>query len=96
MGGRGVRVNAVCPGWIKTEMDEEDQAGGSYTDADIANQVPMARFATPEDVAGAISFLADPESSGFINGAALPVDGGWSSDGSWTSLRLLTRRRPGS
>ena len=77
-------------------MDEEDQAGGSYTDADIANQVPMARFATPEDVVGAISFLANPESSGFINGAALPVDGGWSSDGSWTSLRLLTRRRPGS
>ncbi len=93
-GGRGVRVNAVCPGWIKTEMDHEDQAGGAYTDADIVNQVPMSRFATPEDVASAIAFLADPSKSGYINGVALPVDGGWASDGSWTSLRLSTRRPP--
>ena len=90
-GGRGVRVNAVCPGWIKTEMDVEDQASGAYSDADIANQVPLARFAAPLDVALAVAFLADPSRSGFINGVALPVDGGWASDGSWTSLRLKTR-----
>jgi NAD(P)-dependent dehydrogenase (short-subunit alcohol dehydrogenase family) len=91
-GGRGVRVNAVCPGWIKTEMDAEDQAGGAYSDEDIANQVPLARFASPRDVALAVAFLADRSKSGFINGVALPVDGGWSSDASWTSLRLKTRR----
>jgi NAD(P)-dependent dehydrogenase (short-subunit alcohol dehydrogenase family) len=90
-GGRGVRVNAVCPGWIKTEMDAEDQASGAYSDADIANQVPLARFAAPEDVARAVAFLADPARSGFINGVALPVDGGWAADASWTSLRLKTR-----
>ncbi|HTW07410.1 MAG TPA: SDR family oxidoreductase [Acidimicrobiales bacterium] len=90
-GGRGVRVNAVCPGWIKTEMDVEDQGGGAYTDSDITGQVPMARFATPEDVAQAVAFLCDPSRSGYINGVALPVDGGWSSDGSWTSLRLKAR-----
>ena len=93
-GGRGVRCNAVCPGWVKTEMDAADQAGGSYTDADIENRVPMARFANPTDVAEAIAFLADPKLAGFINGMELRVDGGWLADGSWDNLRL--RHRPGT
>jgi NAD(P)-dependent dehydrogenase (short-subunit alcohol dehydrogenase family) len=90
-GGRGVRVNAVCPGWVKTEMDVADQVGGSYTDADITGRVPMGRFASPDDVAKAIAFLADPQESGFVNGHALAVDGGWTADGSWESLRLRHR-----
>jgi NAD(P)-dependent dehydrogenase (short-subunit alcohol dehydrogenase family) len=90
-GGRGIRVNAVCPGWVKTEMDVADQAGGSYTDQDITDRVPMGRFASPEDIANAIAFLADDHQSSFINGHALTVDGGWTSDASWTSLRLCHR-----
>ena len=90
-GGRGVRVNAVCPGWVKTEMDAADQAGGSYTDADITGRVPMGRFAAPGDIASAIAFLADDRESAFINGHALVVDGGWTADGSWESLRLRHR-----
>jgi NAD(P)-dependent dehydrogenase (short-subunit alcohol dehydrogenase family) len=90
-GGRGVRVNAVCPGWVKTEMDVADQAGGSYTDADITGRIPMARFANPDDIARAIAFLADAEESSFVNGHALAVDGGWSADGTWESLRLRKR-----
>jgi NAD(P)-dependent dehydrogenase (short-subunit alcohol dehydrogenase family) len=90
-GGRGVRVNAVCPGWVKTEMDAADQAGGSYSDADITGRVPMARFATPDDIARAIAFLADPAESGFVNGHTLAVDGGWTADGSWESVRLRKR-----
>jgi NAD(P)-dependent dehydrogenase (short-subunit alcohol dehydrogenase family) len=90
-GGRGLRVNAVCPGWVKTEMDVADQAGGSYTDADITNRVPMGRFASPDDIAKAIAFLADPQESAFVNGHALAVDGGWTADGSWESLRLRHR-----
>lgn len=90
-GGRGVRVNAVCPGWVKTEMDAADQASGGYTDADITDRVPMGRFAAPGDIAAAVAFLADPGMSGFVNGVALPVDGGWTADASWTSLRLRKR-----
>jgi NAD(P)-dependent dehydrogenase (short-subunit alcohol dehydrogenase family) len=90
-GGRGVRVNAVCPGWVKTEMDVADQAGGSYTDADITGRVPMGRFASADDIAKAIAFLADGDESGFVNGQALAVDGGWTADGSWETLRLRKR-----
>jgi NAD(P)-dependent dehydrogenase (short-subunit alcohol dehydrogenase family) len=90
-GGRGVRCNAVCPGWVKTEMDAADQAGGGYNDADIEGVNPMGRFALPGDIARAILFLAEPEQSGFINGQALPIDGGWTTDGSWQSLRMRKR-----
>lgn len=90
-GGRGVRVNAVCPSWVKTEMDVADQAAGAYTDSDILERAPLGRFATPRDVAAAVAFLADPRRSGFVNGVALPVDGGWTTDASWTSLRLSKR-----
>jgi NAD(P)-dependent dehydrogenase (short-subunit alcohol dehydrogenase family) len=90
-GARGVRVNSVCPGWVKTEMDHKDQAGGSYTDQDITDHVPMGRFASPQDIAKAIAWLCDGSQSGFVNGITLPVDGGWTSDGSWQSLRLKQR-----
>jgi NAD(P)-dependent dehydrogenase (short-subunit alcohol dehydrogenase family) len=90
-GGRGVRCNAVCPGWVKTPMDVADQASSGYTDNDITDRVPMGRFASPEDIAAAVSFLADPEQSAFINGQTIAVDGGWTADGTWQSLRLKRR-----
>ena len=90
-GGRGVRVNAVCPGWVKTEMDSAAQDKGIYTDADITGRIPMGRFAAPDDVARAIAFLADEKESAFINGHTLTVDGGWTADGSWESLRMSKR-----
>ena len=90
-GGHGVRVNAVCPGWVKTEMDHVDQASAAYADADIIERVPMGRFASPDDIAHAVLFLAEPRQSGFINGHTLTVDGGWTADGSWQSLRLQHR-----
>ena len=90
-GGRGVRVNAVCPGWVKTPMDVADQAAGGYDDADITDRVPMGRFAAPQDIASAVTWLADPQQAAFVNGVALPVDGGWIADASWTSLRLRKR-----
>jgi NAD(P)-dependent dehydrogenase (short-subunit alcohol dehydrogenase family) len=60
-------------------------------DEDIEGRVPMGRFASPENIAQAILFLAEVERSGFVNGVALPVDGGWVSDGSWQSLRMRKR-----
>lgn len=92
-GGRGVRVNAVCPGWVKTEMDITDMGSGAYTDADIHGRVPMGRFARPDDIAQSIAFLCDPQKSAFVNGHALSVDGGWATDGSWESLRLRNQQR---
>jgi NAD(P)-dependent dehydrogenase (short-subunit alcohol dehydrogenase family) len=70
-------------------MDVISQASGAYSDEDIINRVPMARFARPEDVATAIAFLAGDDN--FINGVSLPVDGGWTGDASWDSLRVKTR-----
>jgi NAD(P)-dependent dehydrogenase (short-subunit alcohol dehydrogenase family) len=55
------------------------------------NRVPMNRFASPQDVAAAIAYLADSKTSGFVNGVSLPVDGGWLADASWETLRLRTR-----
>ncbi len=92
-GGFGVRCNAVCPGWVKTPMDDDAQASGTYTDSDITDRVPMGRFASPDDIAKAIAFLADPDQSPFINGQTIVVDGGWTADASWQSLRLSCRPR---
>ena len=90
-GGYGVRCNAVCPGWVKTEMDAADQSTGNYRDSDIIDRVPMARFAAPDDIAQAVVFLSDATKSGFINGQTIVVDGGWTCDASWETLRLAQR-----
>jgi len=70
----GVRVNAICPGVIKTEMSST-----SFSDPErmryFENVIPYNRFGAPEDVAAAVAFLASDQ-AGFINGVALPVDGG--------------------
>ena len=56
-------------------MDVADQAGGDYTARDITGRVPMGRFASPEDIARAIAFLAGDQQSCFINGHAFKVTG---------------------
>jgi NAD(P)-dependent dehydrogenase (short-subunit alcohol dehydrogenase family) len=52
---------------------------------------PMGKFAMPDDIARAVLFLADPTQSGFIDGEAFAVDGGWTVDGTWQSLRMRKR-----
>jgi NAD(P)-dependent dehydrogenase (short-subunit alcohol dehydrogenase family) len=48
----------------------------------------MGRFASPDDIAQAVAFLADPIAGGFVNGQCLTVDGGWTADAGWETLRL--------
>lgn len=69
---RGVRVNAVAPGFITTDMTA-DLAEEHRTA--LLGRTPLGRFGTPEDVAAAVAFLCS-DSAAFITGAVVPVDGG--------------------
>ncbi len=75
---RGIRVNAVAPGTIRTERVKQlpDEPGGAEYLAAIEQMHPMARIGEPSEVAAAILFLASDDAS-FITGAILPVDGGY-------------------
>lgn len=73
----GIRVNAVAPGAIRTEMiDRAVGAGDTEARRAIEAMHPLGRMGTPEEVAAAIVFLASPQAS-FITGQSLGVDGGW-------------------
>jgi len=76
--GEGIRVNAVCPGSVDTDMIHA--AWAAFPDPAVARKAweekhPLGRIATADEIAAAILFLASDE-AGFITGAVLPVDGG--------------------
>ena len=72
VGGRGITVNALCPGFLETEMTSNisDQARTYFLE-----QTPVGRAASLQEIAGVVRFMMSEEAS-YVNGVALPVDGG--------------------
>jgi NAD(P)-dependent dehydrogenase (short-subunit alcohol dehydrogenase family) len=70
-----VRVNALAPGWVETDMNEPARQMMPEFNRRVLDSIPLGRWGTPEDVAGAATFLCSPAAS-FITGSVLIVDGG--------------------
>ncbi len=71
----GIRVNALAPGWITTELTRPLQEDPARSAALLA-RTPMGRWGTPQDLVGAALFLCS-DAAGFVTGVVLPVDGGY-------------------
>jgi NAD(P)-dependent dehydrogenase (short-subunit alcohol dehydrogenase family) len=77
---RGIRVNAVAPGFIDTPMTEMIFGERGVDRMPFLQRIPMGRFGSPAEIANAVLFLASPLAS-YITGTVLPVDGGWCAFG---------------
>jgi NAD(P)-dependent dehydrogenase (short-subunit alcohol dehydrogenase family) len=75
LGPRGITVNAVCPGWVSSDMAQLRFAELGITAAQAAAGIPTGRITSPEDVAEAVAFLLGPGAAN-ITGHALPIEGG--------------------
>ena len=71
----GIRVNAVAPGWIATQLTQALQEDPQRSEA-ILSRTPLGRWGEPADVAGPVLFLAS-DAARFVTGVVLPVDGGY-------------------
>ena len=71
----GIRVNAVAPGWIATQLTQALQEDHKRSEA-ILSRTPLGRWGEPEDVVGPVLFLAS-DAARFVTGVVLPVDGGY-------------------
>lgn len=72
----GVRINAVCPGAIKTPMIDRLTGNKKEVEAQFANLEPVGRLGEPEEIANAVIWMCSDEAS-FVTGHAMAVDGGW-------------------
>lgn len=75
LGASGVRVNAIAPGWIASDMLDQALGGDPARKAKILGRTPMNRFGEPDDIGWAAVYLCSPAAK-FVTGVVLPVDGG--------------------
>ena len=75
-GAQGIRVNALCPGAIRTPMTDRLLGADPERAERMAQFIPMARFGTPDEVAEAAVWLCSDDAA-YVNGLALPIDGGY-------------------
>ena len=75
---RGIRVNAIAPGYVRTPMVAELERTGKADLAAVRRRIPVGRMARPDEMASVIGFLASPE-AGYVTGSIVPVDGGWAA-----------------
>lgn len=78
----GVRVNAIAPGTIRTDLVQENLDKGNLDASSIQQRTPLGRFGEPSEVAAVAAFLASDDAS-YITGQTIYVDGGWTSWGGW-------------
>ena len=70
-----IRVNAVAPGFIRTDMFDQIREKSGQTESEVAETIPMQRLGEPEDVASAVAYLASPAAS-YVTGHILNINGG--------------------
>lgn len=75
MNGQNINVNAIAPGYMATDNTKAIR-GDDKRNLEILERIPAGRWGTPEDLAGAVVFLAS-KASDYVNGYTLAVDGGW-------------------
>jgi L-rhamnose 1-dehydrogenase len=78
LGKYGITVNCIAPGWMHTDINDAQSRDDSLVKPFVAAHVSVGRLGIPEDLKGAVLFLASKEAA-YVNGATISVDGGWNA-----------------